>query len=284
MDSLFATHPSTADRIAALRELDRAFPAASSGPRAPPRLARPPRRTCMSARGAISAAARRGPGVEGSAAARRQMKRRGTPGARPGRGANKRRGAPEARPEIAVTDAGVATRSAAGRLLDGVLHGRPLDALVDPATGDPVFRRLQPRDRALARAIVATTLRRRGQILGALRGLMERGRAAARRGVSPRSWKRRRRRSSFSTCPITPPSRPPWRTPRPTATPAISSRSSTPSSAASRASAKRFLPLTMPSGPTRRTGCGSAGPRPTEKRRPAGSPLPTSSIRASTSR
>lgn len=77
-------------------------------------------------------------------------------------------------------DAGVAARSAASRLLQGVLHGNPLDALIDPQAGDPAFRRLQPRDRAFARAIVATALRRRGQILDALYRLME-------RGVPPRS-------------------------------------------------------------------------------------------------
>jgi 16S rRNA (cytosine967-C5)-methyltransferase len=77
-------------------------------------------------------------------------------------------------------DAGVAARSAAARLLQGVLNGSPLDALVDPEAGDPAFRQLQARDRALARAIVATTLRRRGQILAALDRLME-------RGVPPRS-------------------------------------------------------------------------------------------------
>jgi 16S rRNA (cytosine967-C5)-methyltransferase len=77
-------------------------------------------------------------------------------------------------------DAGVAARSAASRLLEGVLHGTPLDRLLDLVAGDPAFRRLEPRDRALARAIVATTLRRRGQILAALHRLME-------RGVPPRS-------------------------------------------------------------------------------------------------
>jgi 16S rRNA (cytosine967-C5)-methyltransferase len=92
----------------------------------------------------------------------------------------KRRGAPEARPGFKASDAGVPARSAASRLLEGVLRGKPLDALLDPAEGDPVFRGLEPRNRALARAVVATTLRRRGQIKAALQRLME-------RGVPPRS-------------------------------------------------------------------------------------------------
>ena len=80
-----------------------------------------------------------------------------------------------------TADAGVAARSAAARLLEGVLHhGTPLDRLLDFEAGDPAFRKLAPRDRALARAIVATALRRRGQILAALHRLME-------RGVPPRS-------------------------------------------------------------------------------------------------
>ena len=78
------------------------------------------------------------------------------------------------------TEAGVAARSAASRLLRGVLGGTPLDSLIEPTTGDAAFRQLPPRDRALTRAVVATTLRRRGQILAMLHRLME-------RGVPPRS-------------------------------------------------------------------------------------------------
>jgi heat shock protein HtpX len=44
MDSLFATHPSTADRIAALRELDRASPAEPAYPAAPREAPRGPAR------------------------------------------------------------------------------------------------------------------------------------------------------------------------------------------------------------------------------------------------
>jgi 16S rRNA (cytosine967-C5)-methyltransferase len=74
-----------------------------------------------------------------------------------------------------ATEAGVAARRAASRLLSGVLDGTPLDSLIDPHAGDAAFRQLEPRDRALARAIVATALRRRGQILAALSRLMARG-------------------------------------------------------------------------------------------------------------
>jgi 16S rRNA (cytosine967-C5)-methyltransferase len=60
-------------------------------------------------------------------------------------------------------------------LLSGVLDDkRPLDALLDPETGNDAFLELSPRDRALARAITGMALRRHGQIAAALAGLIER--------------------------------------------------------------------------------------------------------------
>jgi 16S rRNA (cytosine967-C5)-methyltransferase len=68
---------------------------------------------------------------------------------------------------------GQAARRAATRLLSDVLdRGKSLDALLDgPAS--PV-RALPARDRALARAIVGTTLRRHGEIAAVLAGLIAR--------------------------------------------------------------------------------------------------------------
>jgi 16S rRNA (cytosine967-C5)-methyltransferase len=80
--------------------------------------------------------------------------------------------APEARSD---PGSGFAPRFAAALVLRQVLgEHRQLDAAVDAETGEPVFLALEPRERALARAIVATVLRRRGQIADALKRLMER--------------------------------------------------------------------------------------------------------------
>ena len=140
--------------------------------------------------------------------------------------------------------------------------------LVDPATGDPVFRGLEPRDRALARAIVATTLRRRGQILGALRLLME-------RGVPPRSGRLAAIIETAAAQILF------------LDVPDYAAVSTAMADAEADRHARHFKPLLnavlrrlarerdtilaarMRSGPIRRTGSGSAGPRPMAKRRPA---------------
>lgn len=75
-----------------------------------------------------------------------------------------------------ATTSGLAPRAVALRLLSGVLRERrPLSDLLDPATGDDGLARLEPRDRALARMIVLTALRRRGQIDAALKRIYRKG-------------------------------------------------------------------------------------------------------------
>jgi hypothetical protein len=70
---------------------------------------------------------------------------------------------------------GVAARVVATALYGAVLDQRqPLDQLIDPATGDEAFRALPPRDRRLVHAIIATALRRNGEIGAALDRLIER--------------------------------------------------------------------------------------------------------------
>ena len=69
-----------------------------------------------------------------------------------------------------TAEAGLAARAAALALLTAVLRDhRPLDeALAQAQAGDGAMARLDPRDRAFARLLVATTLRRLGQIDGVL--------------------------------------------------------------------------------------------------------------------
>jgi 16S rRNA (cytosine967-C5)-methyltransferase len=70
-----------------------------------------------------------------------------------------------------IAKPGLAARVEARRLLSEVLdRGHSLDALLDEG-GSPA---LPPRDRALARAIVGTALRRHGEIAGLLQRLIER--------------------------------------------------------------------------------------------------------------
>ncbi|MCC6983910.1 MAG: methyltransferase domain-containing protein [Bauldia sp.] len=70
---------------------------------------------------------------------------------------------------------GLPARAAAASVLDGVLVRRqPLDALFDLGGGDPLYRKLGDRDRALARAIATTALRRHGQVADALDRMLER--------------------------------------------------------------------------------------------------------------
>jgi 16S rRNA (cytosine967-C5)-methyltransferase len=70
---------------------------------------------------------------------------------------------------------GLAPRRVAAALLQKVLLGGvPLDALVDEAHGHPAFRALEPRDRALTRAILGAALRHRGEIEAAIGRRLER--------------------------------------------------------------------------------------------------------------
>jgi 16S rRNA (cytosine967-C5)-methyltransferase len=74
-------------------------------------------------------------------------------------------------PRLQVPE-GLAARTAAVRLLSQVLDKRqPLDAALDQ---DTAFARIPARDRAFARAIVATALRRRGTIAAVLSAMIER--------------------------------------------------------------------------------------------------------------
>ncbi|SFJ90981.1 16S rRNA (cytosine967-C5)-methyltransferase [Pseudovibrio ascidiaceicola] len=62
-------------------------------------------------------------------------------------------------------DPGYAARKAATDLIGKVLSKRmPLDGELDLNNGHPGYKRLEPNDRALVRAIIGTALRRRGQI------------------------------------------------------------------------------------------------------------------------
>lgn len=70
---------------------------------------------------------------------------------------------------------GVAARTIATALYSDILgRNQPLDHLLDPSTGDASYNLLPPRDRRLVHAIVATALRRKGEIDAALDQLIER--------------------------------------------------------------------------------------------------------------
>lgn len=72
------------------------------------------------------------------------------------------------------TRPGVSARTIATTLYSKILDERqPLDQLIDPANGDVSYRALLSRDRKLVHAIVATALRRRGEISAALGRLIE---------------------------------------------------------------------------------------------------------------
>jgi 16S rRNA (cytosine967-C5)-methyltransferase len=71
---------------------------------------------------------------------------------------------------------GFASRSAAANLLDAVLRrNRPLDEQLDDRHPNPGLRDLDERDRALARRIVATVLRRLGTLRRLIGDVLDRG-------------------------------------------------------------------------------------------------------------
>jgi 16S rRNA (cytosine967-C5)-methyltransferase len=83
-----------------------------------------------------------------------------------------------ARPRMAPRPeaAGLAARRVAADLLDGVLRRhRPLDEQLDGKTAHPGIAALAERDRALARRLVATVLRRLGTLRWLLGNFLERG-------------------------------------------------------------------------------------------------------------
>jgi 16S rRNA (cytosine967-C5)-methyltransferase len=84
---------------------------------------------------------------------------------------------PKARTERAEDVPGLAVRRIAADIVDGVLRrSRPLDELLEGAERQSAgLATLSERDRALARALVATVLRRLGTLRHLLGGLLERG-------------------------------------------------------------------------------------------------------------
>jgi 16S rRNA (cytosine967-C5)-methyltransferase len=73
------------------------------------------------------------------------------------------------------TRPGTAARIVATALYGAVLdQHQPLDQLLDPSTGDDAYAALPPRDRRLVHAIVATALRRHGEIGAVIDRLIER--------------------------------------------------------------------------------------------------------------
>jgi 16S rRNA (cytosine967-C5)-methyltransferase len=70
---------------------------------------------------------------------------------------------------------GLAVRRIATAILRQVIEQRvPLDSLLDETSGNPHFLALDTRDRALVRAIVGVSLRRRGEIDAAISGALDR--------------------------------------------------------------------------------------------------------------
>ena len=70
--------------------------------------------------------------------------------------------------------AGLAARRLAVRLVAGVLvHKRPFDQVLAEASARPEVAALEPRDRAFARAVAATVLRRQGELEHVLNAFLE---------------------------------------------------------------------------------------------------------------
>lgn len=70
---------------------------------------------------------------------------------------------------------GLAARKTAAKLLAAIVDARtPLDGLTDHDHGHPQFRALEPRDRALVRAILTTALRFRGTVQALIGARLER--------------------------------------------------------------------------------------------------------------
>ena len=69
---------------------------------------------------------------------------------------------------------GLAVRRTATAIFRQVIeHNVPLDSLIDESGGNPHFLALDQRDRSLVRAIVGVSLRRRGEIVAALKGALD---------------------------------------------------------------------------------------------------------------
>ncbi|KAB2920263.1 MAG: methyltransferase domain-containing protein [Hyphomicrobiaceae bacterium] len=79
------------------------------------------------------------------------------------------------RPKAEHAPQGLAARDLAARLVAGVLIGRqPFEHVLADCLARPQFTGLEPRDRALARLVSATVLRRQGELEFVLNGFLER--------------------------------------------------------------------------------------------------------------
>jgi len=79
------------------------------------------------------------------------------------------------RPKRRAPPAGLAARELAVRLVAGVLvDRRPFEQVLAACSAHPQAAALEPRDRALARAVAATVLRRQGELEQVLNSFMER--------------------------------------------------------------------------------------------------------------
>jgi 16S rRNA (cytosine967-C5)-methyltransferase len=79
------------------------------------------------------------------------------------------------KPKRRAAPAGLAARELAIRLVAGVLiHGRPFEQVLAENSSQPQVAALEPRDRALARAVAATVLRRQGELEHVLNTFLER--------------------------------------------------------------------------------------------------------------
>ena len=86
----------------------------------------------------------------------------------------KSRTAGRASPPVESAPPGLAARRTAAAILRNVIERQtPLDSLLDDEHGNPHFRALPQRDRALVRAILGATLRRRGEIEAALARVLD---------------------------------------------------------------------------------------------------------------
>lgn len=101
----------------------------------------------------------------------------GKPGGRHGPKAadGQRKGGPKTSDRAEQATTGIPARKIAVDILNKVIgERRPLDEELRETGGHPEFFALEPRDRALVRAILGTALRRRGQIAAVLDRLLER--------------------------------------------------------------------------------------------------------------
>jgi 16S rRNA (cytosine967-C5)-methyltransferase len=89
--------------------------------------------------------------------------------------ARKGRSPRDARDSLATEPAGLAVRRTATAILRQIIERKvPLDALIESNNANPHLQTLEPRDRALLRAILGQALRRRGEIEAALDAVLDR--------------------------------------------------------------------------------------------------------------